>query len=226
MREKAQRIRKTEFVGYWNGFVFYWFSGAFHTFQKTVVYAWKRLESFSPKMITLMWSHCKKCGLSTTINCFDRRPKRTCHIHIIFIGMYRIKGFQFRLLHHVNVKFDMIAFEEKFNFWNSSLHEFLMRWFGYWLLVYSSGVFGSGLCVLSKYPIISTLFHSWSVNGYVHRIQHGKNSVFCSIDFNCDKIFSYQILLNEGRLIIYSQFLCVGFAFHRWLVWRKRRGSM
>lgn len=36
-----------------------------------------------------------------------------------------------------------------------------------------SGVFGSGLCVLSKYPIVTTLFHAWSVNGYVHRIQHG-----------------------------------------------------
>lgn len=36
-----------------------------------------------------------------------------------------------------------------------------------------SGVFGSGLCLLSKYPIVTTLFHAWSVNGYVHRIQHG-----------------------------------------------------
>lgn len=36
-----------------------------------------------------------------------------------------------------------------------------------------SGVFGSGLCVLSKHPIVTTLFHAWSVNGYVHRIQHG-----------------------------------------------------
>jgi sphingomyelin phosphodiesterase 2 len=36
-----------------------------------------------------------------------------------------------------------------------------------------SGVLGSGLCVFSKHKIISTLFHSWSVNGYFHRIQHG-----------------------------------------------------
>lgn len=36
-----------------------------------------------------------------------------------------------------------------------------------------SGVYGSGLCILSKYPIALTLFHAWSVNGYVHRIQHG-----------------------------------------------------
>ncbi|KAJ6646463.1 putative neutral sphingomyelinase [Pseudolycoriella hygida] len=38
---------------------------------------------------------------------------------------------------------------------------------------FHSGVIGSGLCILSKYPITMTLFHSWSVNGYVHRIQHG-----------------------------------------------------
>ncbi|XP_055638499.1 putative neutral sphingomyelinase [Toxorhynchites rutilus septentrionalis] len=36
-----------------------------------------------------------------------------------------------------------------------------------------SGVVGSGLAILSKYPIVSAFFHSWSVNGYVHRIQHG-----------------------------------------------------
>ncbi|XP_058452965.1 putative neutral sphingomyelinase [Malaya genurostris] len=36
-----------------------------------------------------------------------------------------------------------------------------------------SGVVGSGLAVFSKYPIISAFFHAWSVNGYVHRIQHG-----------------------------------------------------
>lgn len=36
-----------------------------------------------------------------------------------------------------------------------------------------SGVVGSGLALLSKYPIVSALFHAWSVNGYVHRIQHG-----------------------------------------------------
>lgn len=47
--------------------------------------------------------------------------------------------------------------------------------FNFGELICFSGVFGSGLCVLSKYPIISTLFHSWSVNGYVHRLQHGKS---------------------------------------------------
>lgn len=42
-----------------------------------------------------------------------------------------------------------------------------------YLYISCSGVMGSGLCILSKYPITMTLFHAWSVNGYVHRVQHG-----------------------------------------------------
>ncbi|XP_041777826.1 putative neutral sphingomyelinase [Anopheles merus] len=36
-----------------------------------------------------------------------------------------------------------------------------------------SGVVGSGLAILSRYPIVAAFFHAWSVNGYIHRIQHG-----------------------------------------------------
>lgn len=36
-----------------------------------------------------------------------------------------------------------------------------------------SGVVGSGLCVFSRHKILHTFFHHWSVNGYVHKIQHG-----------------------------------------------------
>lgn len=36
-----------------------------------------------------------------------------------------------------------------------------------------SGVIGSGLCVFSKFPIEKVFYHSWRLNGYVHRIQHG-----------------------------------------------------
>lgn len=50
----------------------------------------------------------------------------------------------------------------------------------------TSGVIGAGLLVLSKYPIVSTLFHAWTVNGYCHRIQHadwfgGKGVGLCRI---------------------------------------------
>ncbi|XP_015112923.1 putative neutral sphingomyelinase [Diachasma alloeum] len=36
-----------------------------------------------------------------------------------------------------------------------------------------SGVLGSGICLLSRYPIQDVMFHKWSLNGYVHKIHHG-----------------------------------------------------
>ncbi|CAG0895580.1 unnamed protein product [Darwinula stevensoni] len=36
-----------------------------------------------------------------------------------------------------------------------------------------SGVVGSGLCLFSKYEITDIHFHRWTVNGYIHKIQHG-----------------------------------------------------
>ncbi|KAG8321041.1 Sphingomyelin phosphodiesterase 2, neutral membrane (Neutral sphingomyelinase) [Homalodisca vitripennis] len=36
-----------------------------------------------------------------------------------------------------------------------------------------SGVTGSGLSILSRYPFESFIFHQWSVNGYIHKIFHG-----------------------------------------------------
>lgn len=52
-----------------------------------------------------------------------------------------------------------------------------------------SGVFGSGLCVFSKYPIVNAFFHAWPVNGYVHRVTHGdwfggKGVGMCKILYN------------------------------------------
>ncbi|XP_069678319.1 putative neutral sphingomyelinase isoform X2 [Periplaneta americana] len=36
-----------------------------------------------------------------------------------------------------------------------------------------SGVFGSGVCIFSKYVIEDTFFHQWPVNGYIHKLHHG-----------------------------------------------------
>ncbi|XP_071645128.1 putative neutral sphingomyelinase [Temnothorax longispinosus] len=36
-----------------------------------------------------------------------------------------------------------------------------------------SGVFGSGVCILSRYPIYDVMFHKWPLNGYVHKVHHG-----------------------------------------------------
>jgi sphingomyelin phosphodiesterase 2 len=34
-------------------------------------------------------------------------------------------------------------------------------------------VFGSGMCIFSKYEIENVFFHQWPVNGYVHKLHHG-----------------------------------------------------
>uniref|UniRef100_A0A0K8TSH4 sphingomyelin phosphodiesterase n=1 Tax=Tabanus bromius TaxID=304241 RepID=A0A0K8TSH4_TABBR len=69
--------------------------------------------------------------------------------------------------------FDVVSLQEV---WSQSDYETLKKRTSN-VLPYThyfhSGVAGSGLCLLSKYPIISAFFHAWSVNGYVHRIQHG-----------------------------------------------------
>ncbi|KOC66175.1 Putative neutral sphingomyelinase [Habropoda laboriosa] len=36
-----------------------------------------------------------------------------------------------------------------------------------------SGVVGSGVCILSRFPIKDVMFHKWPLNGYVHKIHHG-----------------------------------------------------
>lgn len=36
-----------------------------------------------------------------------------------------------------------------------------------------SGVTGSGLSIMSRYPFETFMFHQWSLNGYIHKIFHG-----------------------------------------------------
>uniref|UniRef100_A0A069DZ32 sphingomyelin phosphodiesterase n=1 Tax=Panstrongylus megistus TaxID=65343 RepID=A0A069DZ32_9HEMI len=38
---------------------------------------------------------------------------------------------------------------------------------------FHSGVFGSGLAIYSKWPIMKTYYNQWSLNGYVHMLHHG-----------------------------------------------------
>ncbi|XP_017029827.1 putative neutral sphingomyelinase [Drosophila kikkawai] len=66
---------------------------------------------------------------------------------------------------------------------------------------FHSGVMGAGLLVLSKYPILGTLFHAWSVNGYFHRIQHadwfgGKGVGLCRILVNGQMVHLYNAHLH------------------------------
>lgn len=66
---------------------------------------------------------------------------------------------------------------------------------------FHSGVMGAGLLVLSKYPILGTLFHAWSVNGYFHRVQHadwfgGKGVGLCRILFGDQIVHLYNAHLH------------------------------
>jgi len=66
---------------------------------------------------------------------------------------------------------------------------------------FHSGVIGAGLLVLSKYPILGTLFHAWSVNGYFHRIQHadwfgGKGVGLCRILVGGQMVHLYNAHLH------------------------------
>lgn len=40
-------------------------------------------------------------------------------------------------------------------------------------VMYFSGVTGSGLSIMSRYPFETFMFHQWSLNGYIHKIFHG-----------------------------------------------------
>ncbi|KAK3927734.1 Putative neutral sphingomyelinase [Frankliniella fusca] len=66
---------------------------------------------------------------------------------------------------------------------------------------FHSGVVGSGVCILSRYPIHDVLFHQWPVNGYVHKIHHGdwfggKGVGLCQIYYNDLLIHVYTAHLH------------------------------
>ena len=72
----------------------------------------------------------------------------------------------------------------------------------YWYLsviteyIYFSGMFGSGLCMFSKFPILETFQRNYSLNGYAHRIVHG--------DWFCGKgVGLAKIIVNDLRINIY-----------------------
>lgn len=38
---------------------------------------------------------------------------------------------------------------------------------------FHSGVIGGGICIFSSAPIVDVFFQAWSLNGHMHKIQHG-----------------------------------------------------
>lgn len=52
----------------------------------------------------------------------------------------------------------------------------LILYYMLWLLVviiFFSGMLGSGMCIMSRYPIIDVHYHSFLLNGYLHMVWHG-----------------------------------------------------
>ncbi|XP_075159885.1 neutral sphingomyelinase [Haematobia irritans] len=83
-------------------------------------------------------------------------------------------------------KYDIVSLQEVWTEKDSLLLQELTKTMLPYAHYFYSGVIGAGLLVLSKYPIVSALFHSWTVNGYFHRIQHadwfgGKGVGLCRI---------------------------------------------
>uniref|UniRef100_T1PIX0 sphingomyelin phosphodiesterase n=1 Tax=Musca domestica TaxID=7370 RepID=T1PIX0_MUSDO len=83
-------------------------------------------------------------------------------------------------------KYDIVSLQEVWTEKDSMVLQELTKAILPYAHYFYSGVIGAGLLVLSKFPIVSTLFHSWTVNGYCHRIQHadwfgGKGVGMCRI---------------------------------------------
>lgn len=77
---------------------------------------------------------------------------------------------------------------------------FVLTWF-------CSGVAGSGVCILSRFPIHDVLFHQWPVNGYVHKLHHGdwfggKGVGLCQIYYN-DLLINVYTAHVSTYLLVY-----------------------
>lgn len=82
-----------------------------------------------------------------------------------------------------------------------------------------SGVFGSGLCVFSRYKIISSFFHHWPVNGYVHKIQHGdwfggKGVGLCKIKVDDQIINFYLAHVSSLTSSVLKAYVIISFQLH------------
>ncbi|KAJ3658126.1 hypothetical protein Zmor_009884 [Zophobas morio] len=69
-----------------------------------------------------------------------------------------------------------------------------------------SGVTGSGVCILSRYPMEEVFFHQWPVNGYIHKIHHGdwfggKGVGLCRLKVNnyCVNVYSAHLHAEYDR---------------------------
>lgn len=74
-----------------------------------------------------------------------------------------------------------------------------------------SGVAGSGVCILSRFPIHDVLFHQWPLNGYVHKLHHGdwfggKGVGLCQVYYNdlLINVYTAHASLCETKLFAFT----------------------
>jgi sphingomyelin phosphodiesterase 2 len=99
--------------------------------------------------------------------------------------------------------YDLVSLQE---LWSDNDYEYLKSvlklafpYFHY----FHSGVVGSGLAIFSRWPVISVFYHAWSVNGYIHRIQHsdwfgGKGVGFAQVSVNGNLVNVYLAHLHAN----------------------------
>lgn len=99
--------------------------------------------------------------------------------------------------HFASSNYDIISLQEVWSEYDfNKIKDRIKEIFPYSHYFYS-GILGSGLTIFSRYNIISVFFHQWSVNGYIHRIQHGdyfggKGVGMCKIKVN-DQIINVYV---------------------------------
>ncbi|XP_025415358.1 putative neutral sphingomyelinase isoform X2 [Sipha flava] len=96
----------------------------------------------------------------------------------------RVKALANRLR---NGEYDIVCLQELWceNDWRY-LKEYCKTKFKY-IHYFNSGMLGSGMCIMSCYPIIDIHYHSFILNGYLHMVMHGdwfggKGVGLCRID--------------------------------------------
>mgnify|MGYP003476955172 FL=1 len=75
--------------------------------------------------------------------------------------------------HLAESNYDLISLQEVWSEYDFNRIRERLRDFYPYSHYFFSGAMGSGLCLFSRYKILSAFFHHWAVNGYVHKIQHG-----------------------------------------------------
>ncbi|KAF5277596.1 hypothetical protein FQA39_LY06089 [Lamprigera yunnana] len=108
--------------------------------------------------------------------------------------------------HLASTQYDMICLQEVWTIVDYNLIKDRVNNVYPYSHYFYSGVIGSGLCFFSKYALKDVFFHQWTVNGYIHKFQHGdwfagKGIAMCRImmgDYNIN-VYTAHLLAEYNR---------------------------